>query len=42
MEYQEELKNLRKEIDDIDQTILQLLNKRALLAKQVGEIKKKK
>ncbi|ACN99611.1 prephenate dehydratase [Sulfurihydrogenibium azorense] len=41
MEYQEELKNLRKEIDDIDQTILQLLNKRALLAKQVGEIKKK-
>ncbi|WP_028950188.1 prephenate dehydratase [Sulfurihydrogenibium subterraneum] len=41
MDYQKELQKIRKEIDNIDQTILQLLNKRALLAKQVGEIKKK-
>ncbi len=41
MEYKEELKKLRDEIDNIDLTILNLLNKRALLAKEVGEIKKK-
>ncbi|WP_297890178.1 prephenate dehydratase [Sulfurihydrogenibium sp.] len=41
MSYQEELKKLRKQIDQIDETILELINKRALLAKEVGEIKKK-
>jgi chorismate mutase/prephenate dehydratase len=41
MDYQEQLKKLRFEIDKIDETILQLINKRALLAKEIGEIKKK-
>jgi len=36
----EEIKRLRAEIDVIDQEILKLLNKRAKLAKSIGEIKK--
>jgi len=35
------LEDLRKEIDRIDEEILSLLNKRALLAKEIGELKKK-
>jgi chorismate mutase/prephenate dehydratase len=36
----EEIKRLRAEIDVIDEEILRLLNKRAKLAKSIGEIKK--
>jgi prephenate dehydratase (EC 4.2.1.51) len=36
----EEIKRLRAEIDVIDEEILKLLNKRAKLAKSIGEIKK--
>ena len=36
----EDLKELRKEIDAIDEEILKLLNQRAKLAKRAGEIKK--
>ncbi|MEN3029133.1 MAG: prephenate dehydratase [Aquificaceae bacterium] len=36
----EELKNLRREIDSIDEEVLRLLNERAKLAKKVGEVKK--
>lgn len=35
----EEIKRLRAEIDVIDEEILKLLNKRAKLAKSIGEIK---
>ena len=38
----EELKPLRERIDEIDETILNLLHERALLAKKIGEIKKSK
>ncbi|GAB6073103.1 prephenate dehydratase [Venenivibrio stagnispumantis] len=41
MDYQEQLKKLREEIDKIDENIVKLLNERAKLAQQVGEIKKK-
>ncbi|MEJ5173109.1 MAG: prephenate dehydratase [Hydrogenothermaceae bacterium] len=41
MEYQETLKKLREEIDKIDKSLVELINKRAELAKQVGEVKKK-
>ncbi len=34
------LEELRKEIDDIDVQIVGLLNKRALVAKEIGEVKK--
>ncbi len=37
----EELSKLRREIDLIDEEIIKLLNKRAELAKAIGEIKKK-
>jgi chorismate mutase/prephenate dehydratase len=40
MDYQEKLKALRQEIDSIDNQILELINKRATLAKEVGVIKK--
>lgn len=40
MDYQQELSNLRKEIDRIDEQLLSLINQRAKLAKHVGEIKK--
>ena len=33
------LSELRKRIDQIDEQLLQLLNERAALAKQIGEIK---
>jgi chorismate mutase/prephenate dehydratase len=33
------LSELRKRIDQIDEQLLQLLNERAELAKQIGEIK---
>jgi len=36
----EELSKLRREIDLIDEEIIKLLNKRAELAKAIGEIKK--
>ncbi len=36
----ENLEKLRKEIDDIDKSIVELLNKRALLAKKIGNVKK--
>ncbi len=35
-----EIEDLRKEIDLVDQKIVELLNKRASIAKQIGEIKK--
>ncbi len=35
------LETLRREIDQIDREILSLLNRRAELAKEVGEIKKR-
>ncbi|GAB6066396.1 prephenate dehydratase [Aquifex pyrophilus] len=38
----EELKKLREEIDRIDEEILKLLNRRAELAKKIGEIKTKR
>ncbi|RLJ70303.1 chorismate mutase/prephenate dehydratase [Hydrogenivirga caldilitoris] len=38
----EELKKLREEIDRIDEEILRLLNERARIAREIGEIKKKK
>jgi len=38
----EELKRLRKRIDQIDKTLLELLNERAELARKIGEIKKEK
>ncbi|MEJ5338407.1 MAG: prephenate dehydratase [Aquificaceae bacterium] len=37
----DDLKNLRKKIDSIDEEILRLLNERAKLAKKAGEIKKR-
>lgn len=40
MDYQWQLSNLRKEIDKIDEEILRLINQRAKVAQQVGEIKK--
>ena len=40
MDYREQLQQLRIQIDQIDEEILKLLNKRAELAKKVGEIKK--
>ncbi len=39
-EAQEKLSKLRKKIDEIDETIVKLLNERAKLAKEVGHIKK--
>ncbi len=39
--YQNELKNLRDEIDKVDDDILNFLNKRAKLVKKVGAVKKK-
>lgn len=38
----EELKKLREEIDRIDEEILRLLNERARIAREIGEIKKKR
>lgn len=35
-----QLENLRKEIDKIDERILELLGKRNKIAKKIGEIKK--
>lgn len=40
MEYQQKLSDLRREIDKIDEQLLYLINQRAKLAQQVGEIKK--
>ena len=40
MDYREQLQQLRIQIDKIDEEILKLINKRAELAKKVGEIKK--
>ena len=40
-EWIKELSKYRKEIDDIDEKILELLNYRAKIAKDVGELKKK-
>ncbi len=37
----ESIEDLRREIDSIDEKILELLNRRAKLAKKIGEIKKK-
>ena len=37
----EDLSQLRKEIDQIDEKILELLNKRARIARKIGELKKK-
>ncbi len=39
-EAKEQLNKLRKKIDEIDETIVKLLNERAKLAKEVGHIKK--
>lgn len=41
MEYQQKLSDLRREIDKIDEQLLYLINQRAKLAQQVGEIKRK-
>lgn len=41
MEYKEKLSTLRNEIDKIDQQILELINLRAKVAQEVGEVKKK-
>ncbi|NPA41420.1 MAG: prephenate dehydratase [Aquificae bacterium] len=38
----EELRELREEIDRIDEEILRLLNERAKIARKIGEIKKRK
>ena len=38
----EDLKKLREEIDRIDRSILELLNRRAKLAREIGDIKKKR
>ncbi len=40
LEAKEKLSQLRKKIDEIDETIVKLLNERAKLAKEVGHIKK--
>ncbi len=40
-DFQKELNRLREEIDHVDDEILNLLNRRAKLVKQVGSIKKK-
>ncbi len=40
MDKKEKLKQLRKKIDEVDSQLLELLNKRASLALDVGEIKK--
>ena len=36
-----DLAHLRVQIDDIDQQLLDLLNRRARVAEQVGEVKKR-
>lgn len=36
----DKLEDLRKEIDDIDEAVLALLNKRILLAEQIGQLKR--
>lgn len=35
-----QLENLRKKVDKIDENILRLLEKRVILSKKIGEIKK--
>ncbi len=40
-DYKKELQKLREKIDEIDEKILELLNERARLAKEVGKIKKR-
>jgi len=41
MDYKKDLDRLRQQIDRVDEQILKLLNERAKLAREVGEVKKK-